>query len=377
MKNTHRLGIGNHPGRWLQPGRWQLLAALLTTAGACSGGGGSSNDVDGGNPTVMDMTPAADKKAPSFAGLASALPASTTAIDLSWATAQDDRSAPAQIRYEIYVASSSLRQNFSTPSYMANTGATTYQVTGLNVATKYFFIVRARDEAGNSDSNLTERSATTLQVPDTTAPTFAGAMTATANGNTVTLNWTQATDDLAAQSQIRYAAFVRKMTGSFDFNNPTAFSPQGASGMTITGLDAQTAYAFVVRAQDPANNREMNTTEKTATTGVISFAGQVQPIFEGSCGGGNCHSGASPQDGLDLASAAKSYMALVSKMSSVCTGETRVVPSMPDKSYLMWKLQGVGMGLCYSGNRMPVGGMLSAGDMNTVRGWIVAGAMNN
>jgi len=371
MRNTLGLGMPSALRFVLRYSRRALPAMVLATLGACSGGGG------GPDPGPMDMQPAGDTKAPTFAGLGSALAASTTAIDLSWSAAQDDRTAPAQISYQVYMASSSLRQNFSTPSFQVAAGTTSYQVTGLDVATKYFFVVRARDEAGNTDTNLVERNATTLQIPDTTAPTFGGLMTTAVNGNTVTLSWNQATDDMAAQSQIRYAIFVRKMTGSFDFNTPTAFSAPGVSNHTVTGLDAQTAYAFVVRAQDPANNRETNSIEKTATTGVISFMGQVQPVFAAACGGGNCHSGASPQDGLDLSSAAKSYMSLVSKMSSVCTTETRVVPSMPDKSYLIWKLVGMGMGTCYQGNRMPVGGMLSAGDMNTVRGWISAGAMNN
>ena len=365
-------------GSVLRSGRRALPAVVLAALGACSGGGGSgAGDMGGPDPGTGDMAAAVDSKPPTFVGLGTALPASTTAIDLSWSAAQDDRTAPAQITYLIYMATSSLRQNFGTPSFQAAAGMTSYQVTGLDVATKYFFVVRARDEANNTDRNLVERSATTLQIPDTMAPTFSGVMTTAVSGNTVTLGWDPATDNLAAQSQLRYAIFARKLTGSFDFNNPTAFSAPGAISHTVTGLDAQTAYAFVVRAQDPANNRETNSVEKTATTGVISFMGQVQPVFAGSCGGGNCHSGASPRDGLDLSTAAKSYMSLVSTMSSVCTGETRVVPSMPDKSYLIWKLVGMGMGTCYEGGRMPVGGMLSAGDMNTVRGWISAGALNN
>lgn len=349
--------------------RW-LGAAVLALLGACSGGMGT-------DPGPMDMQPAGDQRAPSFAGLNTALAASTTTIDLAWTAAQDETSAQAKITYLIYMATGSLRQNFNMPSVQTGAGVTTYQVTGLDVASKYYFVVRARDEAGNVDRNLTERSATTLQIPDTMAPTFGGVMTAAATGNTVTLGWNAGSDDMAAQSQLRYAVFARKLTGSFDFNTPSLLSPPGATSVTVTGLDAQTAYAFVVRAQDPANNRETNSIERTATTGVISLVGQVQPIFSASCGGGSCHGATLPQDGLDLSSAAKSYMSLVSKMSSVCTAETRVVPGMPDKSYLMWKLQGAGMGLCFQGGRMPVGGMLSAGDMNTLRGWIAAGAMNN
>ena len=358
------------PSRNAASGGWVLSLGLALLC-ACSGGGNSSDD--GG----VDQSSAVDKTAPRFSGLNMAVASGTTTIDLSWSAATDDRTSPGQITYLIYMASASLRQTFSTPSFMGTAGSTMYQVTGLDLATKYYFVVRARDEAGNVDTNLTERNATTLQRPDTMAPTFAGVATTAVTGNSVALGWTEATDDLALPSQIRYAIFARKMTGAFDFNNPTAFSPPGVNNFTVTGLDAQTAYSFVVRAQDPANNRESNTTEKSATTGVISFMGQVQPIFAVSCGGGSCHTGASPQNGLDLSSPAKSFMTLVSQASSACPGETRVVPSMPDKSYLVWKLVGQGMGACFQGGRMPPGGMLSAGDMNTVRGWISAGANNN
>ena len=134
-----------------------------------------------------------------------------------------------------------------------------------------------------------------------------------------------------------------------------------------------------MRAKDLAGNKDANTTQKMAVTGAVSFSGQVQPMLASYCQGGNCHSGGSPQDGLSLSSAANSYAGLVSKPSAHCTGDLRVTPSMPDKSYLVWKLQGMSpVGQCtLVGSRMPVGGMLSAGDMNTIRQWITAGALNN
>lgn len=346
---------------------WFLLAAGID----CSAGGDSARDMGG-----PDLAVAGDKTAPRFSGLTAATTTGTTTVDLAWGAASDDRSAAGQITYQVYVATASLRQNFTAPSFQTPAGATSFQVTGLDLATKYFFVVRARDEAGNVDTNLTERSATTLAQPDTMAPTFAGAGGTSVTGNSITLSWTQATDDVAAPGQLRYALFVSKTMGSYDFAKPEVITPPGVSNYTITGLDAQTAYYLVARAQDPTGNRETNTVEKSATTGTISFAGQVFPIFNGSCGGANCHTGGSPQDGLDLSSAAKAHMTLVSQASAHCTSDLRVAPSMPDKSYLLWKL-GLGMGACLVGNRMPPGGNLSAGDINTIRGWIAAGALNN
>lgn len=348
-----------------------MLGVLVAAAIDCSAAGDSARDMGG-----PDLAVAGDKTAPRFSGLTAATTTGTTTVDLAWGAASDDRSAAGQITYQVYVATASLRQNFTTPSFQTPAGATSFQVTGLDLATKYFFVVRARDGAGNVDTNLTERSATTLAQPDTMAPTFAGAGGTSVTGNSITLSWTQATDDVAAPGQLRYALFVSKTMGSYDFAKPEVITPPGVSNYTITGLDAQTAYYLVARAQDPAGNRETNTVERTATTGSISFAGQVFPIFNGSCGGGSCHTGGSPQDGLDLSSAAKAHMTLVSQASARCTSDLRVAPSMPDKSYLLWKL-GLGMGACLVGNRMPPGGNLSAGDINTIRGWIAAGALNN
>lgn len=368
------VGSGSDVFTWARSRRMgtfsALLASLFALAG-CPGGGETNQDMGG-----PDLTPAGDKTAPRFSGLTSATATGTTTVDLTWGAASDDRSAAAQITYQVFVATASLRQNFSTPSFQTAAGATAFQVTGLDLSTKYFFVVRARDEAGNVDSNLTERNATTLAQPDTMAPTFAGASGTTVSGNSITLSWTQATDDVAAQGQLRYALFVSKTLGTYDFNKPEVITPGGVSNYTITGLDAQTAYYLVARAQDPSGNRETNTVERMATTGSISFATHVFPIFNGSCGGANCHTGGSPQDGLDLSSAAKAHMTLVSQASAHCTSDLRVAPNMPDKSYLLWKL-GLGMGACLVGNRMPSGGNLSVGDINTIRGWIAAGALNN
>ncbi|MBU3902607.1 MAG: Ig-like domain-containing protein, partial [Candidatus Thermoplasmatota archaeon] len=54
-----------------------------------------------------------------------------------------------------------------TPTY--TTTALSYQVTGLIDGTTYYFVVRAKDAAGNEDTNIIEKSATPT-APDTTLP---------------------------------------------------------------------------------------------------------------------------------------------------------------------------------------------------------------
>lgn len=99
--------------------------------------------------------------APIFSGATSATADSTSAITISWSAATDDTSAASAIVYDIYQATSAGGQSYSSPSYTTTAGATSYQVTGLSSLTDYYFVVRARDEAGNSDGNTTEVTART------------------------------------------------------------------------------------------------------------------------------------------------------------------------------------------------------------------------
>jgi hypothetical protein len=105
---------------------------------------------------------------------------------------------------------------------------------------------------------------------------------------------------------------------------------------------------------------------------TVSFASQVQPIFNGSCTS-NCHGGNRPAGGLSLASGA-AYAELINVTSS-CKGRKQVAPGSPDASYIINKLTGVDM--C-AGSVMPkMGGELSPAQIDLIRGWICQGAPNN
>lgn len=353
------------------------LFGLALLAAGCKGGDtpNEMNQVDMKPPVGMDMALGPDVSPPIFAGATSAAATGMNTLDLKWSAASDNRSATGAIVYLIYQATSPGGQTFAQPTYTTTAGATSFVVSGLTAATKYYFVVRAKDEVGLSDMNNREVSATTYQRPDTMAPVFGGVTGATPSGNTVNLSWTAATDDLSMQSQISYLIFASKVSGTFNFGTPLMTSPPGVTQFVVTGLDAQTTYYFVVRAQDAALNKETNVMERMAKTGDISFVTHVQPIFAASCQGGACHSGAMPQEGLNLSAAALTYMSLVNKLAKGCPTDTLVKPSLPDQSYLVWKLMGAGP--CFKGVKMPPGGGISEGDLNTVRGWIMAGAPNN
>jgi len=113
-------------------------------------------------------------------------------------------------------------------------------------------------------------------------------------------------------------------------------------------------------------SKDTGPVDDNQATENISFANDVQPIFDQSCK--SCH----PSSGnLDL-TAANSYNQLVNVNASGYSAK-RVVPGDPDNSVLYKKIDGSGA----YGSNMPLGGNLSAAQINTIKQWITEGAQNN
>ncbi len=110
-------------------------------------------------PAGTDTTP------PRFAGLQQAFactpgpqrPGQTTAYTLSWQPATDDVTPSSQIVYDVYMAATPGAEDFSTPTWSTPPGVTTYRTPGLPSHGGYYFVVRARDRAGNQDHNTVEQ----------------------------------------------------------------------------------------------------------------------------------------------------------------------------------------------------------------------------
>jgi hypothetical protein len=113
-----------------------------------------------------------DRIPPKFAGLESAttcIPGPvgggrTTSYHLSWHAASDNVTPPNRIVYDIYQATAPGGENFSTPTYTTAGGATSFDTPALATDKIFYFVVRARDEAGNRDSNTVERQGQNLCV---------------------------------------------------------------------------------------------------------------------------------------------------------------------------------------------------------------------
>jgi hypothetical protein len=115
-----------------------------------------------------------DKVPPTFAGLESAITCipgpiggdRTAVYHLTWSPATDNRGGTPRrwIVYDIYQATTPGGQDFSVPTYTTAPGRTSFDTDPLPVNETFYFVVRARDRAGNSDSNAVERQGQNLCV---------------------------------------------------------------------------------------------------------------------------------------------------------------------------------------------------------------------
>ena len=107
--------------------------------------------------------------------------------------------------------------------------------------------------------------------------------------------------------------------------------------------------------------------------GPASLSTIQEMIFTPTCATSNCHSGTNPPDGLDL-SAGSAYANTVNVASVQMPSLFRIRPGDPDASYLVRKIEGVGI----VANRMPLGQPpLSAEEIDLIRRWVSEGAQDN
>jgi hypothetical protein len=109
--------------------------------------------------------------------------------------------------------------------------------------------------------------------------------------------------------------------------------------------------------------------------GTAATFTQVYGLMMAGC---SCHISGSA-GGLALTNKMTAYMNLVGANSGACTGQKRVVANNPDSSVLVHALDRTMLGGNCSPPAMPAGGMAkwSQADIDSVKSWIMAGAMNN
>jgi len=96
-------------------------------------------------------------------------------------------------------------------------------------------------------------------------------------------------------------------------------------------------------------------------------------IFTPKCAIDGCHTGPAPQQGMNL-SAGKTFVNTVGVDVTELPGYLRVVAGSSSDSYLYMKLVADPR---IVGEQMPFGGMLTSAEIDSVRAWIDAGALDN
>lgn len=330
------------------------------------------------------VTEPADEEPPTFAGIEDLQSQSPRSLSVTWSAASDSISGSAGISYEIFVATQSGDQDFEDPLLVTSQGQTKAELINLSPDTLYFVVVRARDEAQNTDDNTEELSATTLELTgDTTAPTLGGAVKVArvpSDPTRLLVSWTGQIDDQADVSEIRAHLCIGEDSGDCAgeafFQGYNATSAWGANSAFVSGLDPRSTYYAAVRLEDVSGNIEAKSTGAEGIT-ATSFVRNVEPILESRCN--QCHN--------------YTYGTLVSAKEDLYVDPTYgelflVDPTSVVESYLIRKLRApdsVGAPFSslspasYYGVRMPSDGsdFLSAETEQVLIDWIDQGAFSN
>lgn len=196
------------------------------------------NATDASKITVIYST---DTQDPTTSTLSSTAQSDTT-VDLSWTAATDNNVVTGYKVYKDAVLETTLGSLL------------TYQVTGLTANTAYNFTVTALDAAGNESVVSNTVAITTNSSVDTQAPTTPTVSSTTQTDSSVALTWTAATDDTAVTGYKVYKGGVLETT----LGNVLTY--------VVTGLTANTAYSFTVRAIDAAGNESVDSNTISTTT---------------------------------------------------------------------------------------------------------------
>jgi hypothetical protein len=166
---------------------------------------------------------------------------------------------------------------------------------------------------------------------------------------------------------------------TWETSNPDVMTavPVNATAQTVSLVAGSQGGTVMItaRAGDRSISREL--TVRDAGPVVLSFEGDIQPIFDRSCALPDCHGDPEEFAGEGLVlKPGKSYDLLVNvHASQVRSGDVlRVEPGNPDRSYLVAKIRGTHTQLGGRGAPMPLDGSLPEGDLEKIVQWIMAGA---
>ncbi|MCX6829825.1 MAG: fibronectin type III domain-containing protein [candidate division Zixibacteria bacterium] len=208
---------------------------------------------------------------PAF-GAGKALTAKTAAansVTLTWTAPGDDSTAGTAAQYDLRYSTSNITEaNWNAATQVAGEPAPklagspeSFEVTGLQPSTTYYFALKAADEVLNWSllSNVVTK-ATTAEITPPAA--IANLATGAVTSASVVLNWTAPGDDgnvgTASQYDIRYSTATiteanwnaaSQVTGE-----PAPRVAGSAETFTVTGLQPNTTYYFAIKTADEVPN---------------------------------------------------------------------------------------------------------------------------
>jgi hypothetical protein len=219
------------------------------------------------NLATVEILPAAvaDTTPPTAVANLTATVSSATQANLNWTASTDNVGVTG---YAVYRSTTS---GFvpSTANLVANLGAvTTYADSGLTPGT-YYYVVTAKDAAGNA-SPVSNQAATTLT--DTVAPSTSSNLTATANNAKVMLAWAASTDNVAVSSYNVY----RSTTSGFTPDASSLIGTSNSASYVDMSVPVGTYYYSVV-ALDAAGNVSNASNEATTTVNPSDTTAPTAP----------------------------------------------------------------------------------------------------
>ena len=179
--------------------------------------------------------------------------AAQTSINLSWTAATDNVGVTG---YDVYQNGTKINTSLVT--------TLSYSVSGLTPGTPYQYYVIARDAVGNSSVPGNTASVT---IADTDAPTAPAGLAASAiSAASLVLNWTASADNVGVVGYDVYQDGVKVNA-----------SPITANSYNVSGLVAETTYAFYIVAIDAAGNTATGT-PIDVTTGSVDTQSPTDPL---------------------------------------------------------------------------------------------------
>src|SRR3989442_40048 len=169
-------------------------------------------------------------------------------------------------------------------------------------------------------------------------------------------------------------SLLRSPPPSIVWSSTTSSATVDTSGVVHAGAGAGATFIRAVSGSGEDSALVIIVPAANATT----LSGNVQPIVSTNCA--TCHDGVGTSlPGVQDLTNGHSFNSIVNK-PAIQSALKRVLPSVPDSSYLVHKIQGTQLVPPANGSRvrMPFGANpLSRSQINTIRNWILQGAKNN